>query len=187
MEKREDLSSILPYLPPVMRSSSLFWRSQVVERLRELGTAGSTRAISCSSPFLTLGTLFLSLEPLDPSAALGYPLFFDELMSREERNKWFEEVVPTLGNLLLRLPYLLEAHYENADMVIDEGEGMVKTGLRLLDSQEGGYSVVVYRFPSPLATSLFAVTNHQRVLSLVCGFRGSLLDMLSSFPTSLFP
>lgn len=62
-------------------------------------------------------------------------------MSREESRKWFEEVVPALGNLLLRLPSLLEAHYENADsdMVIDDEEGAsVRTGLRLLDSQEAG-------------------------------------------------
>ncbi|KAJ1391218.1 Pol [Sesbania bispinosa] len=139
MENREDLSSILPYLPVVMRSSSLFWPSQVVETLRELGT---DRVNSGHLLFNTISdlrnSLSLSSDPLAPSAALGYPLFFDELMSGEERSKWFEEVVPALGNLLLRLPSLLEAHYENADMVIDEGEGMVKTGLRLLDSQEAG-------------------------------------------------
>ncbi|KAL6971831.1 poly(ADP-ribose) glycohydrolase, partial [Sarracenia purpurea var. burkii] len=34
MEDREDLKSILPYLPVVIRSSKLFWPSQVVEALK---------------------------------------------------------------------------------------------------------------------------------------------------------
>lgn len=59
-------------------------------------------------------------------------------MSREESRKWFQEVVPALGILLLRLPSLLEAHYQNADRVLDEDGGLVRTGLRLLDSQEPG-------------------------------------------------
>lgn len=43
-----------------------------------------------------------------------------------------------MGDLLLRLPSLLEAHYENADMVIDGKGATVRTGLRMLDSQEAG-------------------------------------------------
>lgn len=55
-------------------------------------------------------------------------------MSREESGKWFGEVVPALANLLLRLPTLLQVHYQNADVLIHG----LKTGLRLLDSQEAG-------------------------------------------------
>ncbi|KAK7307991.1 hypothetical protein VNO77_41532 [Canavalia gladiata] len=139
MEETEELRSILPYLPVVMRSSSLFWPSQVVETLRELGRG---RVDSVHDLLLAISdlrnSLSLSSEPLAPSTSHGYALFFDEMMSREESRKWFEEVIPALGNLLLRLPSLLEAHYENADMVID-GEGtIVKTSLRLLDSQQAG-------------------------------------------------
>lgn len=65
----------------------------------------------------------------------GVVLF--QLMTREESRKWFEEVVPALGSLLLRLPSLLEAHYENADKVLNVG-AMIGTGLRMLDSQEAG-------------------------------------------------
>jgi len=61
-----------------------------------------------------------------------------QLISREECRKWFEEVLPSLGDLLLRLPSLLEAHYENADMIIDGKGATVRTGLRMLDSQEAG-------------------------------------------------
>lgn len=59
-------------------------------------------------------------------------------MSREECRKWFEEVLPALGGLLLRLPSLLEAHYKNVDMVIDGEGATIRTGLRMLDSQEAG-------------------------------------------------
>ena len=57
-----------------------------------------------------------------------------QLISRAEAAKWFGEVVPALANLLLRLPSLLESHYQNADNLFNG----VKTGLRLLGSQEAG-------------------------------------------------
>ncbi|TKY71116.1 Poly(ADP-ribose) glycohydrolase 1 [Spatholobus suberectus] len=139
METREELRSILPYLPVVMRSSSLFWPSQAVETLRELGRG---RVHAGHHLFLAISdlrnALSLSSEPLAPSASHGYALFFDEVMSGEESRKWFEEVVPALGNLLLRLPSLLEAHYENADRGIDGEGAMLTTALRLLDSQQPG-------------------------------------------------
>lgn len=65
-----------------------------------------------------------------------YCLF--QLMSREECRKWFEEVLPTLGGLLLRLPSLLEEHYKNVDVVIDGVGATVRTGFRMLGSQEAG-------------------------------------------------
>ncbi|XP_057450173.1 poly(ADP-ribose) glycohydrolase 1-like isoform X2 [Lotus japonicus] len=137
MENRQDLRSILPYLPLVMRSSSLFWPSQVVESLKQLDRVNSGHQLFRAISDLRT-SLSLSSEPLSPSAADGYALFFDDLMSREESRKWFQEVVPALGILLLRLPSLLEAHYQNADRVLDEEGGLVRTGLRLLDSQEPG-------------------------------------------------
>ncbi|KAK7308883.1 hypothetical protein RJT34_05194 [Clitoria ternatea] len=159
MEEREDLRSILPYLPVVMRSSSLFWPSRVVESLRELVTR---RVHSSHTFFLAIShlrnSLSLSSQPLPPSTLHGYALFFDELMSEEESKKWFEEVVPALGNLLLRFPSLLESHYENADMVIG-GEGdRVKTGLRLLDSQQPGIVFLSQELIAAiLACSLFCL------------------------------
>lgn len=58
-----------------------------------------------------------------------------QLITRDEAAKWFEQVVPKLADLLLRLPYLLETHYEKADGGIVKG---VNTGLRLLESQQPG-------------------------------------------------
>ena len=55
-------------------------------------------------------------------------------MTTEESRKWFQEIVPAMANLLLRFPYLLESHYQNADGLING----VKTGLRFLNSQEAG-------------------------------------------------
>ncbi|CAJ1926507.1 unnamed protein product [Sphenostylis stenocarpa] len=134
MEESEELRSILPFLPLLARSSSLFWPSQAVETLRELGggrvDSGHHLFRSIS---LLRNALSLSSQPLSPSTSLGYALFFDELMSGEESRKWFQEVIPALANLLLRLPSLLEAHYQNPRNAM-----LTTTALRLLDSQQPG-------------------------------------------------
>lgn len=49
-------------------------------------------------------------------------------MPREQATRWFKEVLPKMANLLLRLPFLLESHYQSSD----------ETGLRLLESQQPG-------------------------------------------------
>lgn len=54
-------------------------------------------------------------------------------MSKDEAGKWFKEVLPRLADLLLRLPELLETHYDNA-----AGFCGMETGLRLLGSQQPG-------------------------------------------------
>lgn len=81
---REDLQSILPYLPVVLRSSSLFWPSQVVEALKAMARGPEhsrvhsgellSHAISHLKHALTLST-----DPLAPSALEGYALFFDQV------------------------------------------------------------------------------------------------------------
>lgn len=80
MEKRQDWRSILPYLPVVVRFPSLFWPSQVVESLKELecGRVDSGRLLFIFMTELR-NSLSLSTEPLAPSAAHGYALFFDEV------------------------------------------------------------------------------------------------------------
>ncbi|KAK4256152.1 hypothetical protein QN277_009057 [Acacia crassicarpa] len=140
MENREDLTSILPFLPLLLRSSSLFWPSQVVEALKVLARGPlHSQVDSGELLFLAISdlrkSLCLSAQPLAPSASQGYAFFFDELLSREESKKWFEEVIPALANLLLRFPSILEEHYQSTDMILD-GEG--GAALRLLKSQEAG-------------------------------------------------
>nr|KYP52702.1 Poly(ADP-ribose) glycohydrolase 1 [Cajanus cajan] len=152
METREDLRSILPYLPLVMRSSSPFWPSQALETLRELGSA---RVNSGHHFFVAISKL------RTPSTSHGYALFFDEVMSREESRKWFQEVLPALGNLLLRLPSLLETHYQNPNpniMAVDGEEDMLTTALRLLDSQQPGIVFLSQELIAALlACSLFCL------------------------------
>ena len=59
-------------------------------------------------------------------------------MSREESSKWFNEVVPALAKLLLKLPSLLELHYQNVNMDILGNGVMVTTALRILEPQQPG-------------------------------------------------
>lgn len=143
MESREDLKSILPYLPLVVRSSSLSWPSQaVVEALKAMARGPSYSGVNSGEVlFLAISDLrrhsfCLSPEPLAPSARRGYAFFFDELLSKAESTKWYGEILPALANLLLRFPSLLETHYQqHADSGLING---VETGLRLLRSQEPG-------------------------------------------------
>lgn len=66
-------------------------------------------------------------------------VFHEQLMSRAEANKWFGDVLPAMADLLLRLPLLLEAHYNCADSITCVGgRNGLKTGLRILKSQEPG-------------------------------------------------
>lgn len=55
-------------------------------------------------------------------------------MSRMHSRVWFEEVVPEMARLLLRLPSLLEAHYLKSDELLGEGNN----GLRFMGPQEPG-------------------------------------------------
>lgn len=64
-----------------------------------------------------------------------------QLITCVEAGKWFEETVPALARLLIRLPSLLEGHYRNADHIFGKGCG-IETGLRVLASQEIGIVVL---------------------------------------------
>lgn len=161
MEMRGDLQSILPFLPLIYRSSSLFWPPPVVEALKDISKGPHhSRIDSGESLFIAISdirnSLSLSTDPLVPSAPDAYALYFDDvsnrlpllpvlvscvvtfllsqLMLRSESAKWFSEVVPKMAELLLRLPALLESHYSEADSVVDG----ISTGLRILHQQNPG-------------------------------------------------
>ncbi|KAH9782504.1 poly(ADP-ribose) glycohydrolase 1 [Citrus sinensis] len=154
MESRDDLKSILAYLPVLVRSTNLFWPSKVVEALKEMAQGPDhSRVNSGEVLFVAIRDMRSSLsllQPLAPFASEGYALFFDELISRAEAAEWFGEVLPALANLLLQLPALLESHYQNADDIL--GKYGFKTGLRLLGSQEAGM-VFLSEDRHPLFTS----------------------------------
>ncbi|KAL5702657.1 poly(ADP-ribose) glycohydrolase [Ranunculus cassubicifolius] len=166
MENREDLKSILPFLPLILRSSSLFWPSPVVSALKSLSKGPNHSNVNSGEIlFLAISdlrnSLRLSSHSLSPSSDEGYSIYFDELMSCVESRKWFEEIVPALAMLLLRLPCLLEDHYLYADELRrGEKSGFygVNTGLRVLESQEAGIVFMSQELISALlACSLFCL------------------------------
>ncbi|KAG2308697.1 hypothetical protein Bca52824_028445 [Brassica carinata] len=140
MDKREDLRSMLQYLPLVFQSSSsLVWPPSVEQELQTMSTGpGESMVNSGEALALRITTMrqsiSLNASDLAPYASQGYALFFDEKISRQESAKFFDEVVPALCGLLLKLPSMLEMHYQKADYVLDG----VKSGLRLLAPQEAG-------------------------------------------------
>ncbi|KAL4561255.1 hypothetical protein LXL04_033419 [Taraxacum kok-saghyz] len=144
MENREDLNSVLEFLPVILRSSALFWPSHVVEVLKALSQGPRySKVDSGEALFITISklrtSLNLSSDAVASSTADGYSLFFDDLLSRAEADKWFAEILPALADSLLRLPSMLEAHYQSADSITCVGaRAGLKTGLRLLKSQETG-------------------------------------------------
>ncbi|XP_018679624.2 poly(ADP-ribose) glycohydrolase 1-like isoform X1 [Musa acuminata AAA Group] len=139
MEKREDLNSILPFLPLFLRSSTLFWPSKALEALKALALGPAVSRVRSGGVLFDAildlrDSLGLSSWELTPRTASGYALFFDEMMSGMDSRVWFEEVVPGMARLLLRLPSLLEAHYLKSDEMFGEG----KAGLRFMGPQEPG-------------------------------------------------
>ncbi|KAK1293843.1 Poly(ADP-ribose) glycohydrolase 1 [Acorus calamus] len=145
MEEREDLRSILPWLPLIARSGNIFWAPQALEDLRALSRGPESSGVDSGealSDFISgiRGSIGLSRERLAFNAAGGYALFFDDLMSSVASRELFGDTVPALANLLLRLPTLLEWHYLESDRVFgDVGEGaVIRTGLRILQPQEAG-------------------------------------------------
>ncbi|KAL1221180.1 Poly(ADP-ribose) glycohydrolase 1 [Cardamine amara subsp. amara] len=137
MENREDLHSILPYLPLVIRSSSLYWPPRVVEALKAMSEGPSHSQVDSGEVLwqaISDMRRFLSFSTLSPFASHGYAFFFDELIDEKESKRWFDEIIPALSRLLLQLPSLLEVHFKNADSIVSG----IKTGLRLLDSHQAG-------------------------------------------------
>lgn len=156
MERREDLKSILPFLPFILRSSSLFWPSKALESLKALALGPDLSRVDSGEILFDAivdirDSLGLSHERLAYNAGNGYALFFDELMSRMDSRVWFNMVVPKLASLLLQLPSLLEAHYQDSDAKFGEG----KAGIRLMDQQEAGIVFLSQELVSALLACAF--------------------------------
>ncbi|XP_009144040.3 poly(ADP-ribose) glycohydrolase 1 [Brassica rapa] len=139
MERREDLETILAYLPLVIQDSSLSWPSSHLVEVLEALTKGPSHSRVDSGQTLSdiISDMRQSLSltsHLSYSALQGYALFFDEKMSKEESSRWFNEALPAMACLLLRFPSLLELHYLNSENIING----VETGLRVLGSNKAG-------------------------------------------------
>ncbi|MBA0760755.1 hypothetical protein Gotri_023479 [Gossypium trilobum] len=145
MEDSAELESILPYLPLVIGSSRrLLWPSKVVEALEAMSRGPDHSRVNCGEVLsIAISDMRASLSLADPlalSAPLGYALFFDE----------FAEDIPKLANLLLRLPSLLEVHYQNS-----RAYGY---GLRILGPQQPGMVLLSQELIGALlACSLFCL------------------------------
>jgi len=87
MEKREDLDTILPYLPLKIQDSSLSWPSTHLVEVLEAMTNGPSHSRVYSgqtlSDSISLMRQALSLTShLSSSALQGYALFFDEVTKK---------------------------------------------------------------------------------------------------------
>jgi len=110
MENRQDLGSILPFLPLKLESSSLVWPNQVIEALKSLSKGPShSRVDSGEVLFLAISdlrnSLSLSSLYLAPSTGDGYALFFDEvrLFPYSPSKMQFGNGVIFVGLLFIRL------------------------------------------------------------------------------------
>ncbi|KZV21221.1 poly(ADP-ribose) glycohydrolase 1-like [Dorcoceras hygrometricum] len=154
------LNSILPFLPLCRRSSALFWPPVVVEFLKSLSKGPRYSELRTGQLLaLAISELRNSLHfPNNYSLRLGFAIFFDNLLSKDDAEKWFGEVLPRLGNLLLRLPDLLEIHYQNAGIF-----NGLETSLRLLESQHSGVVFLSQELVAALLVcalfGLFPTTN----------------------------
>ncbi|PKI70697.1 hypothetical protein CRG98_008930 [Punica granatum] len=170
MEGREDVKSMLPFLPLVLRSSTLSWPSAAAEEALEALSRGPEHSHVDSGEVMGVAvadikhSLGLSSEPLAPFAVEGYALFFDELLPRNDSDKWYKEVLPFLARLLLQLPSLLETHWRKADSFFDVKRCRAMTGLRLLEQQEPGVVVLSQELIAALvACSFFSLfPTHKR-------------------------
>ena len=85
MEAREDLKSMLPYLPVVARSSTLFWPPATVEILSWL-ERGPRHSRVDSGDLLSAAisdlrrSLTITPDSLFFSAGQGYALYFDQVI-----------------------------------------------------------------------------------------------------------
>jgi poly(ADP-ribose) glycohydrolase len=85
MENREDLKSMLPFLPLLLGSSSLFWPSKVVKSLETLSKGplysevDSGELLFNAISHIRDSLALPSLQPVAPFAHGGYALFFDEV------------------------------------------------------------------------------------------------------------
>lgn len=81
----EDLKSMLPFLPLALRSSTLFWPSQVVETLKSMAAGPDQSGVNSGEAlFYSISnirhSLSLSNQRLASSAQHGYVLFFDKVL-----------------------------------------------------------------------------------------------------------
>ncbi|KAJ3709201.1 hypothetical protein LUZ61_012906 [Rhynchospora tenuis] len=155
MDHLSSLNSILPFLPISISTTSfslshLAWPEEAERALKDLTLGPTVSHVDTGARLFNfiyklrdvLG--FSSQPPLAFGASSGFSLFFDHYLSKDEAKVWFDEVVPGLGALSLRLPSLLEAHYCKSK----ELNGIENCELRILGSQDAGIVILDRIFTS---------------------------------------
>lgn len=174
-------SSILPFIPLILRGNSFYWPPRAVDALKSLSKGpGSSLVDSGETLFDFIVDIRHELglqnevdERWQKSVGKGYALFFDDLTPRADSRKWFGETIPCLANLMLRFPVILENHYKensttyrvcegNSSDEKDSGEEngrlRVDTSLRILHSQRPGIVVLSQELIAALlACALFCL------------------------------
>ncbi|KAJ4809589.1 Poly (ADP-ribose) glycohydrolase family protein [Rhynchospora pubera] len=146
---------MLPFLPISISTTSsslsrLAWPEEAERALKDLTLGPAVSHVDTGARLFTFICKlrdvldFSSQPPLAFGASTGFSLFFDHYMSRDEAKVWFDEVVPGLGALSLRLPSLLEAHYCKSK----ELNGIANCELRILGSQDAGIVILNRIFTS---------------------------------------
>ncbi|KNA14853.1 hypothetical protein SOVF_103600 [Spinacia oleracea] len=144
MENRTDFESVRQFLPPLTTQPSghLAWPNhKLIDTLKLISQGPSQSQVNSGARlFSTISRLRDCLpfssdqDRLATSTGNGFARFFDELLPKEKTIKWFGEIVPVMADFILRLPSLLEMHYQNCDDIVPG----VSTGLRLLEPQQPG-------------------------------------------------
>jgi len=174
----DDESSILPFIPLILRGNSFYWPPRALDALKALSRGPGSSLVDSGETLFDFivdirHELGLQHEPWKQSVGEGYALFFDDLIPRVDSRKWFVEIVPSLANLMLRFPVILENHYKenstddrvcegNSSGGKDSGEGnegsRVDTSLRILHPQRPGIVLLSQELvASLLACALFCL------------------------------
>lgn len=79
MEKREDLRSILEYLPLVAQDSSLVWPPSVEEELQKMSRGPSESMVNSGEALASHITNMRKSLSYAPYALQGYAFYFDKV------------------------------------------------------------------------------------------------------------
>ncbi|XP_059074287.1 poly(ADP-ribose) glycohydrolase 1 isoform X2 [Cryptomeria japonica] len=112
--------SILPFLPLIIRGTSFFWPPGTQYALKTLSRGPSASFVDSGETLFDFiarirQTIGLKQDGLCPFVDKGYALFFDDLISRGDSRRWFEQTLPWVARLLLQFPVILENHYKEAN------------------------------------------------------------------------
>eukprot|EP00249_Psilotum_nudum_P021507 c28133_g1_i2 orf=76-1968(+) len=158
--------SILPFLPPLVSSSSdsLQWPSKMEFALKALARGPVSSKVDCGEELCDCITDMreqIGLAPLSLRSGKGLCLYFDDLITRAAASGFYEAVLPVLADLVFRMPLLLEAHFKQAKGSVpsekckDTKSTDISVKLRLLCPQQAGLVLLDQEFVGSLLACAF--------------------------------